>query len=77
MMSANAREILGRVATWPQEDQDELADIARDIEARRRGVYQPTPEEEKAIREGLTELERGDWTSEEAMRAFWVRCGVL
>jgi hypothetical protein len=76
-MSQNAKQILDRVSAWPQDDVDELADIAREIEARRTGVYDVTPEEEKAIREGLAELERGEWTSEEAMRAFWVRCGVL
>ncbi|HEX3505479.1 MAG TPA: hypothetical protein VHU22_19005 [Xanthobacteraceae bacterium] len=51
--------------------------MAREIEARRTGVYEPTPEEEKAVHQGLAELERGEWTSGEAMRAFWVRCGVL
>ncbi len=76
-MSQNAREILGRVNAWPQEDVEELAEIAREIEARRTGVYDLTPEEEAAIREGIAELERGEWTSEEAMRAFWMRCGVL
>jgi hypothetical protein len=76
-MNQNAKQILDRVSAWPQDDVDELADIAREIEARRTGVYDVTPEEEKAIREGLAELERGEWTSEEAMRAFWVRCGVL
>ncbi len=30
-----------------------------------------------ASREGLAQLERGEWTSEEEMRAFWIRCGVL
>jgi predicted transcriptional regulator len=76
-MSQSAREILDRVNTWPPEDLDELADMARAIEARRTGVYEVTPAEEEAIREGLAELERGEWTSEESMRAFWVRCGVL
>ncbi len=76
-MTQNAREILDRVKAWPQEDVEELAQIAREIEARRTGVYDLTPEEEKAIREGLAELERGEWTNEEAMRAFWIRCGVL
>jgi len=47
------------------------------LEARRTGIYDITPEEEDAIREGLAELECGDWTSEEAMRAFWARWGVL
>jgi hypothetical protein len=76
-MSQNARDILERVNTWPQEDLDELAEMARQIEARRTGVYKVTPEEEAAIREGLAELDRGQWSSEEGMRAFWIRCGVL
>jgi predicted transcriptional regulator len=65
------------LGTWPQEDQEELADLAREIEARRTGVYEPTAEEEAAIREGLAELERGEWVTEEEMRGFWKRCGVL
>jgi hypothetical protein len=76
-MSEGAREFLERLATWPAEDVEELADAAREIEARRAGVYEVTPDEERAIREGLAELESGKWTSEAAMRAFWVRCGVV
>jgi len=72
-----ATDILDRVKSWPQEDRDELADMAREIEARRTGRYEPTPEEAEAIREGLAELDRGEWTSEEAMKAFWARCGIL
>ena len=76
-MSSQLKELLERVASWPQEDQDELAEIAAGIEARRSGVYQPTPEEDEAIREGLAELERGEWVGEQEMRGFWKRCGVL
>ncbi|HXT07158.1 MAG TPA: hypothetical protein VN715_09500 [Roseiarcus sp.] len=76
-MSDTASEILDRVSSWPQEDIDELAEMARVIEARRTGHYEVTSDEGVAIREGLAELDRGEWTSEEAMRAFWQRCGVL
>jgi len=76
-MSPNTKDILTRVGTWPKEDQDELADLARDIEARRTGVYEVTKEEEEAIREGLAQLDRGEWVTEEEMRGFWKRCGVL
>ena len=76
-MGQNAKEILERAVTWPQEDIEELAEAAREIEARRTGTYDVTPEEESAIREGLAELERGEWASDAAMRAFWVRCGVV
>jgi hypothetical protein len=76
-MTETARDILDRVNSWPQEDIDELAEMARVIEARRTGRYDVTPDEEAAIREGLAELDRDEWTGEEAMRAFWQRCGVL
>ena len=76
-MNKAAKQVLERVATWPEEDQEELAEIARDIEARRSGVYEPTPEEESAIRQGIADLDRGEWVSEEEMRTFWKRCGVL
>ena len=76
-MSPTAKQVLDRVVTWPEQDVEELAVVAREIEARRTGIYGVTAEEEDAIREGLAELERGEWTSDEAMRAFWVRCGVL
>ena len=76
-MSKTAKQLLERITSWPQEDQEELADLAREIEARRSGVYEPTPEEEAAIRQGIAELDRGEWVSEEEMRAFWKRCGVL
>jgi len=36
-----------RVAAWPEEDQEELAVLAREIEARRTGVY-PLSDDEKA-----------------------------
>jgi predicted transcriptional regulator len=76
-MSQNATEILDRVKTWPQEDREELAEMARAIEARRTGLYELSSDEEKAIREGLAELDRGQWANEEAVKAFWKRCGVL
>ncbi len=75
-MSSAAKTILQQVASWPEEDQEELAELAREIEARRSGVYNVTPEEEAAIREGIAELERGEGLDEEQMRAFWKRCGV-
>jgi predicted transcriptional regulator len=76
-MTHATKEILSRVATWPPEDQEELAEVAREIEARRSGRYVLDEEEETAIREGLAELDRGEWVTEEEMKSFWKRCGVL
>jgi hypothetical protein len=76
-MSLGAKKILEQVESWPREDQEELAEFAREIEARRSGVYVVDAEEEAAIREGLAQLNRGDSMSEEDMKTFWKRCGVL
>lgn len=48
-MSPNTKQILEHVGSWPEEDQEELAEYARGIEARRSGVYRPTAEELEAI----------------------------
>ena len=76
MNQHDAKEILRRVETWPEEDQAELAEVAREIEARRSGVYVLNEEEEAAIREALAQLDRGECVSEEEMEAFWKRCGI-
>ena len=64
-MSPKVKEILDHVASWPEEDQEELAELARDIEARRSGVYQATAEELKA----LEAAERSGIASAEAVEA--------
>jgi hypothetical protein len=64
-MTATTRKLLEQVASWPQEDQDELAEYARDIEARRSGVYRATPEEFKAI----DEADRSGIATEEEVEA--------
>jgi len=33
------KSVLERVASWPAEDQEELSELAREIEARRTGIY--------------------------------------
>jgi len=59
------KELLQHVASWPLEDQEELADVARDIEARRTGVYRATVEELKA----LDDAERSGIASEQDVEA--------
>jgi hypothetical protein len=41
------------VRFWPQEDQEELIEIARAIDARRSGAYVMTNDERAAVQEGL------------------------
>ena len=51
-MSPAVKSILERIASWPAEDQEELSELAREIEARRTGVYRLSDEERAAIASG-------------------------
>lgn len=39
-------------------------------------VYQLTPEDEVAIQEGLAEADRGEFASDESVRAMWAKYGL-
>lgn len=71
-MSDTAKEILERVAAWPEEDQQELAEIAREIEGRRNGRYVLTGEEKAAIEAAR----RSGFASDAEIAAFWQRHGI-
>lgn len=64
--------VLQNVRQWPPEDQEELAETAREIAARRSGVYVMDDGERTAI----AEARNSDLVSEARMNAFWKRCGV-
>ena len=64
--------VLEGVRSWPQEDQEELAELAREIEARRTGVYVLSEDERSAIEEA----ERGGVASVEEVERFWKRHAV-
>ncbi|MBL8895149.1 MAG: hypothetical protein JNJ53_11135 [Rhizobiales bacterium] len=64
-MNAEIKEMLIRIARWPREDQEELAQIALEIEERRAGPYHATAEELRAIDEGLAAVERGEIATEQ------------
>jgi hypothetical protein len=75
-MSSAAKQILEQVASWPEEDQEELAELAREIQARGSGVYAVSADERRAIEEALDELNRGERVSENDILAFWRRVGA-
>ena len=64
--------VLEGVRSWPQEDQEELAELAREIEARRTGVYVLSDDERSAIEEA----ERSGVASAEEVERFWKRHAV-
>jgi predicted transcriptional regulator len=64
-MSSLLKEVFEHAETWPLEDQEELAEYAREIEARRTGVYTMSDDERAAVRRGLAEAERGEFVADE------------
>ena len=64
--------VLEKVRSWPQEDQEELAEIARDIEARRTAVYVLSEDERAAIAKSRS----GPLASDDDVDAFWKRRGI-
>lgn len=71
-MSPNAKEMLRHVESWPTEDQEELAEVAREIEARRKGVFELSGDERAAIEDAR----KGTFASDQDVAAFWARHGI-
>ena len=64
-MTKAFKDVMEHAATWPPEDQDELAEFAREIEARRTGIYKLSDDERSAAGRGLAEADRGEFVSDE------------
>ena len=71
-MNQEAKNILRQVTSWPEEDQEELAELAREIEARRTGVYELSDDERAAI----ADARKGGFASDQDIVAFWKRHGL-
>jgi hypothetical protein len=71
-MNQEVKDILRQVTSWPEEDQAELAELAREIEARRTGVYVLSDDERTAI----ADARKGGFASDQDVMAFWKRHGL-
>lgn len=64
--------VLTAVRSWPEEDQQELVEIAREIEARRTGLYVLNDDERSTI----ASARQGPFASDDEVAAFWKRLGL-
>ena len=69
-MSPAIKELFEQVATWPQEDQEELAELAHQIEARRTGTYRANVGGTAALDEAEHSGIASDEEVEAAFRSF-------
>jgi predicted transcriptional regulator len=72
-MNAILKEVLKLAEGWSEKDQEELAQAALEIEARRGGVYHATEEELRAIDEALAAVERGEIATDEEVQAVFAK----
>jgi hypothetical protein len=77
MASMNAKElrtILERAETWPEAAQEELVQVAHEIEGELKGgEYHATREELRAIDEAVAAVDRGEIASKEEVRAAFTK----
>jgi hypothetical protein len=64
-MKTKLKEVFERIESWPEADQEELADYAEHIESRRAKAYHATAEELQA----LDEADRSGVATEEEVEA--------
>jgi predicted transcriptional regulator len=70
MTSKALKAAMRRVETWPEEAQQELADIALEIDASLKGgTYQATPKELEGIDRGLKAAREGRFAADEQVEA--------
>jgi predicted transcriptional regulator len=68
------KEVMQRVETWPEAAQEELADIALEIEAELQGgVYHARPEELAGIDRGLKAAREGRFATDEEVEAVFAK----
>ncbi len=70
MKTRQLAEVLERIETWPAQAQDELAEIARDIDASLSGgEYEPSQAELAGIDRGLQAAAEGRFATEAEVEA--------
>jgi hypothetical protein len=72
MMTTILRDVLRRAEAWPQEDQEGLAEYARELEARRTGTYRLTDDERAA----MDKARSADYVSDDEMEVYWKSQGI-
>jgi hypothetical protein len=68
---AKLKEVLEKAEFWPSEDQEELIDLAREIESRRTGVYRFSDDERQAVEQGLADARARRFASDQDIDAIF------
>lgn len=72
-MTSHLKEVLERVETWSEQDQEKLAKVILEVEAQLLMSDDLTPEQLKAIDEGVAAADRGEIASDEQVKALFAK----
>ena len=61
-------DVIKKAENWPREDQEELAEFAREIEARRTSLYAMSDAERAAVSEGMAQADRGVFVPDDVVQ---------
>jgi predicted transcriptional regulator len=71
MTKDQVKEVLDRVLTWPQERQEDAAQMLLALEAQEGELYHPSDDESTAIEEGLAQAKRGEAVTDDEIAALF------
>ncbi len=73
-MTKTLKDVLERAATWPDWAQDDLADLALEIDREvKAGTYRATRAELRKIDEALAAVRRGEVATDEQVEAVFAK----
>ena len=75
-MTKLLQEAIDKLSRLPKEKQDELGRMLIDVAAQDLQPYVLAAEEQKALKESLAEVERGEFATDADVAALWQRFGV-
>jgi hypothetical protein len=64
------------VRALPPETQDELAHLLLQLAGEDQPIIQLTAAEEASLEESIQQMERGEFATDEEVRAIWVKYGL-
>jgi hypothetical protein len=72
-MNANLRDIIRRVDTWPEEAQEQAAELLLALEQEYAEPYELSDEDRRAIDRSLEDMRQGRFASDEQVAALFAR----
>jgi|EndMetStandDraft_7_1072992.scaffolds.fasta_scaffold75539_2 hypothetical protein len=76
MTREDVTAILERVRTWPDERQEDLAQIALQLEQQDQAEYSLTDEQVRQVQHIREQVRAGMIASDDEIAALWKKCGL-